>query len=514
MRLRLSNISLSDVNTKESWVEVRFGISWDKAWKNDVNCDGVWLFVKYRIADSNWRHATLREASSTPFNYTDQTPPNFSKGMGGESAEMGMWVPDTQKGAFIFRTRGIGNVKSDHVRLVWDYAKDGLRSKDIESVEVKVFGIEMVYVPADNHHVGDPEGPNGPDNCFYTYPNNGAYLITSEDAITADKSPGNLFCDQDNDRSRDAMPFVIPKGFPKGYKAFWCMKYGLSSQEYVDFLNTLTRKQQNAGTMTDVSTDTIKNYYVMTDTNKEYLRQSIVCEKTGNGTEKPVRFYTYAPARACNVLCWADVCAYAAWAALRPITELEYEKACRGPRNAIPLECAWGSTDIGRVDTFDGPDGSGYEKKIPARGIVNCCYGGGIAPFKKGIQKEPENAGFQGPVSCGLFANSRHEEIPERINDGASYYGIMELSGNLWEPCVTIGHPLGRAYTGLCGEGVLDEHGYANIPGWPDRTGAGAGARGGVWVSPEPRYLAVAMRFVAAHTKAGRRYNGGCRLGF
>ena len=46
--------------------------------------------------------------------------------------------------------------------------------------------------------------------------------------------------------------------------------------------------------------------------------------------------------RPCNHLCWADAVAFAAWAGLRPMTELEYEKACRGPGYAHHGELAWG----------------------------------------------------------------------------------------------------------------------------------------------------------------------------
>jgi hypothetical protein len=200
---------------------------------------------------------------------------------------------------------------------------------------------------------------------------------------------------------------------------------------------------------------------------------------------------------------------------LRPITELEFEKACRGPEKAVASECAWGTAEAGRVDTFDGPDGSGLERKIPTTGLVNACFGGGIAPFKAAAgQAEAEHPGFEGPVSCGLFANSRHEGYPARINDGASYYGIMELSGNLWEPCVTIGHPAGRRFKGTHGEGRLNPDGNAEMADWPDQSGAGTGVRGGVWRSPDASYLAIALRFAAAHEKAERRFNGGCRLGF
>ncbi len=48
---------------------------------------------------------------------------------------------------------------------------------------------------------------------------------------------------------------------------------------------------------------------------------------------------------ACDYLSWMDLCAYADWAGLRPMTELELEKACRGGGvSATAGDYPWGST--------------------------------------------------------------------------------------------------------------------------------------------------------------------------
>ena len=264
----------------------------------------------------------------------------------------------------------------------------------------------------------------------------------------------------------------------------------------------------------DIKGDEIKNYHVKTNSEEEHLRNAIVTAKKGNGTTEPVIFYTYAPARAVNFMSWSNIAAIADWAGMRPITELEYEKACRGPKEAIPNEAAWGTTEAGRVDTFDGADGSGLEKKVPQKGLVNACFGGGIAPFDVGKKLVPDNPGFEGPVSGEVFENSRHEGIPEKVNDGASYYGVRNLSGNLWERCVTVGHKLGRVYDAQHGDGELDADGFANVSNWPGKDGAGAGNRGGVWSSPAFKYLRFALRFAANFPKSEDGKNSGCRLGY
>lgn len=513
--LVVGGAGLDDINLKKLEAAVEVDVAWDKSWKNDINCDGVWIFAKYRVAGGPWKHVNMKRDSGCEFDDRDHAPKGFTVGSGAGARDCGIWVPDTRKGFFIFKARGTGDVNLEDVSFAWDLTGVDAGVVKQDGVEVKVFGLEMVYIPESKHYVGDPKGPSGPDNCLYTFPDNGAYLISSESAIKVEDKPGSLYCDQDNPRSRDEASFVIPDGFPKGFRSLWYMKYELSSRQYVDFLNSLARVQQAARVESDISGDVVTNYYVMTATPEEHMGQSIVCARKGNGTKDPLTFYTYAPARACNFIGWSDIEAYADWAGLRPLTELEYEKACRGSADAVASEYAWGTPDLGRVDTFDGAEGSGYEEKVPKTGVVNCCFGGGIAPFAIAAgQTVPDNPGFEGPVSIGLFENTQHEGISKRVNDGASCYGVMELCGNLWERCVTIGNKEGRRFTGIHGDGELGADGYADVRDWPGREGAGAGNRGGVWSSPSGKFLVFALRFAANNPRDPRGKNSGCRVGF
>jgi len=514
-KLIISNI---EIIPEENFATIKFDLNWNNAWKNQINCDGIWVFAKYKTGGI-YKHIFFADSSNSDFNYADQMPMGFSKG--NSINKIGIWVPKEKQGAFVFLTSGNGDVVVKGIEFQWNFKDAGLKSA--ENVEVKVFGVEMVYIPQDTHYVGDPLGGQlnekgerkAPLNCLYVFPKNGAYLVDSEDEIIVNAKEGFLYCNQDNERSRDDVPFAIPKNYPKGHKSFWYMKYGLNSRQYVDFLNCLTRKQQQAHVRSDIMQDNIQNYHVMTNSEEEKYRQSIVCALRNHGTTGPLEFYTYAPARACNAIAWADTAAYASWSGLRPVTEFEFEKACRGPKEAVAWECAWGSNEIGRADTFDGADGSGDEIKIPKTGLVNACYGQGIAPFEAAAGKvEADNPGFEGPVSCGLYEKTKHEGIPQRINDGAGYYGNLELSGNCWEPVVSFGSPEGRKFIPEHGKGELDENGFSTIKTWPDKTGKGTGVRGGVYRSPNASFLAVALRFAGCHAKAEPRFNGGIRLGF
>ena len=173
LSLEANDLKVENTSIRADKGVIRFDVSWTEAWKSEVNCDGAYLFVKFRIGNGAWRHVSLRNPSRADFDYTDQTPAGCSKGVGGTSAEMGMWIPGTKKGAFLFRTKGQGDVRSEKINLAWDTRKDGVTPKDMEKVELRVLGLEMVYVPQAPFYLGDPDGPDGPANCFYTYYNGG-----------------------------------------------------------------------------------------------------------------------------------------------------------------------------------------------------------------------------------------------------------------------------------------------------------------------------------------------------
>lgn len=501
------------INKNDGVYEINFDLLWEGAWKNSLNCDGVYFFVKYKNKDVyGYKSAILYSSSQGKFNYTDKTPTGFSL----NDKNMGMFVPNTKLGAFVYSVEYCENKNVD-MQIRVNAKLDG-------SVEdIKIFTLEMVYVPEDIHFVGDPE--NGISkggrlkNCFYKYPDMGAYLIDSEEEIKFAPEEGCLYCDLDtpNGRQKDT-PFIIPCEFPKGYKSMWYMKYSLTESQFVDFLNCLTRNQQKTHVMSDISTDTIDNFYVMTNSNEIVDRCEIYCRRFGNKTQEPIEFLTSAPNRACNAIAYKDVAAFACFSGLRLITELEYEKACRGTAKAVAGEFAWGSTNIGRVFHFDGVDASGREIPVSQHkeDIVNCNFGEDIAPFEKEFKTIPDNPGWSGPVSVGLFERSPIiEGYTKRECTGASFYGIMELCGNVWENLVSVGREEGRVYDSSYGNGVLDENGNHTMEKWPDsETAVGIGVRGGVFVSPNPDYVRMAIRVFASHTKSDKRYHGGLRVGF
>ena len=76
------------------------------------------------------------------------------------------------------------------------------------------------------------------------------------------------------------------------------------------------------------------------------------------------------------------------------------------------------------------------------------------------------------------------ESFTWREETGGSFYGVMGLTGNLWEMLVTVGTDEGREFCGEYGTGDLDPNtGAPNAPcSWPaSHNSSGVGYRGGSW---------------------------------
>jgi formylglycine-generating enzyme required for sulfatase activity len=113
-----------------------------------------------------------------------------------------------------------------------------------------------------------------------------------------------------------------------------------------------------------------------------------------------------------------------------------------------------------------------------------------------------------GPLRGGLYAANASNT--GRVTAGATYYGIMEMSGNLWERVITVGNATGRAFTGLHGDGGLDASGNANASYWPATDCVGAGFRGGDWTNGVTS-MRVSDRNAAMYSVLYRDYHVGGR---
>ncbi len=449
----VSNVSLTGQDATNDYIFIKFDASWENSWRTSSapnNWDAAWVFVKYKVGSGEWKHASVSTTA------------------GDHKAPAGSAITPSSdgKGAFVYRgADGTGTFSPGGAQLRWNYGADGVA--DNASVSLKVFAIEMVCVPTGSFTAGGV----GTETSKFT-----ATKITTADATqpggypTGQTAPGNA-------------------NWPNGYNAFYCMKYEVTQEQYVDFLNTLTYTQQAARTA--VSPNSSAGTKAMT-TGSTYYRSGIEVQTPGLATaavygcdltdDGNYNASNDGQGVACNFLSWADGAAYADWAALRPMTELEYEKACRGTLDAVANEYAWGSTAITQAT---GISNGGAGNEAASNSGASCVYGNA--------------SDVQGPLRVGCFATS----VSGRVEAGATYYGVMEMSGNLWERCVTVGNSDGRSFTGTHGDGVLDSTGNANASGWPGTGASGAGCRGGD-LYYDAVFARVADRFLVALTYSNR----------
>ena len=469
----VENITLTEQVVASHYTHIEFDISWDNSWKVSTgpsNWDAAWVFAKYNIVgddpDLGWKHCTLNTS--------------------GHTAPTGSTIDATAVGVFIYLSAvGSGSNNWDDARLRWNYGTDGVA--DDATVDVKVFAIEMVNIPQGNFYLGDKTstgtfritGSNTPVQITTT-----AVVVKCEDSsYDDDQLEGDgILVDGDGGIDKDGIVAVDNTNYPTGYEAFYCMKYEISQGQWVDFCNTITSAQA---------------------TNRWYINADY---RHGTLSGSHPDYSTTRADRACNYLSVMDGMAYADWACLRPMTELEFEKACRGTGGEpTDYEYAWGNQTITAAAAISGAE-NGTETITTAN--ANCCYNS---------QTFTGGDGGTGPLRCGIFATGS----TTRQQSGASYYGIMEMSGNLWERPVTLGNSTGRGFEGTNGNGVLETavgyEGNATNSDWPGYaagqgvSGAtGAGFRGGGWLHAES-YVRVSDRNTAAHTYTYRSSNCGFR---
>ncbi len=250
---------------------------------------------------------------------------------------------------------------------------------------------------------------------FYKYPNSTVpYLISGEGAITIGTSTDNLFYNNSSGNSGD-QGGPVPAQFPKGFQAFYAMKYEISQQGYTDFLNTLTRLQQISRVNSSINTSYVANRWVMSNTSSQEWRSYIKCHTNIPPYPGPVEFLVdqndnYIQNEesdgqyvACGFLNYGDVSAYLDWSGLRLMTEFEFEKCGRGIGLPVPNEFAWGS-NVYYAHT--GVNNFGMATETPIDPISNVAFNSN-----------------GGPLRVGIFARSNSN----RSNAGSGYHGRMEL---------------------------------------------------------------------------------------
>jgi formylglycine-generating enzyme required for sulfatase activity len=478
--ITLSNLALVSQNTNaginhpSNHIFIKFNVGWENSWRTSTapfNHDAAWVFIKFRVPGGEWQHVNISQNghqigsdATIEAGLLDPSVPHHP-------------ISNPAVGAFIYRAAdGTGNVNFQDIKIKWPYRLSGI--SDSAQVEIKVFGIEMVYNPEGSFSVGDGSATNVQGN-FCDGNSVNPLLIGSENALTlGGTASGNLSNNDtagmsDPDDFNNSITQLLPATFPKGFHAFYGMKHEISQQQYTDFLNTLNRTQQDTRTETSlaVGTTSVTNRYVMSNSITPLFRNGIRCDAS-IGASAPLVFYCDLNNNgiggemddgqwiACNFLNWTDIAAYLDWACLRPMTELEFEKSCRGPQASVAEEYAWGDLNIIGSSNISN---ASFVNEITGTGGANAVYN--------------DDPNVQGPMRVGVFARV----FTNRSQSGSGYSGMLDLSGNVWERAISVGHPDGRAFNGSHGNGILSNSGEADCQSWPGASASGVGFRGGDW---------------------------------
>ena len=182
------------------------------------------------------------------------------------------------------------------------------------------------------------------------------------------------------------------------------------------------------------------------------------------------------------------------------MTELEYEKICRGTASSVSGEYAWGTNALANAEYTLSSNNTSNEKVA-----ANYSTSSGNAAFETTVLF---GGGINGPLRVGIFAADSLNT--GRVTSGAGFYGNMELSGNLWERVITLGNTTGRGFTGVHGDGKLGTGGDADVSLWPGTNAVGGGMRGGRWGSGATT-MRTSDRFNAARSYSIRDFSLGFR---
>lgn len=488
--INIQRVSLRDTNRVARTVVIKINISWDNSWRDSINWDAAWLFFKYKkLSDSawQWKHGNFSTNGNFP---------------GISNAPLKIIVPPDTKGAFLYRSgNGEGNIKSDSVCFTWNYGNDGFTN--IDSVELRFFATEMVYVPEGNFSIGDGNGKDKSSNSFQnkyaennyvtisrnwsplinTFVNNTYYgnddVTLYKDGIRISGADG---IDVNNDKVSDH------PNYPVGYKAFYSMKYEVTQGQYTDFLNTLCLRDSNLYNYTDSNTlkklnsklklayQSLDPYFTYSPVEK--YRHTIAFDSLN------LKYTVSRPDRALGTVYQDQVMAFCDWAGLRPMSELEFEKAARGPlppyfrsyynnnnyynygdsttTNWTGGEYAWGNdTTVARISnmtsmlkfTFSGLENGTerFSNYNMLRRYINPITNNGMNSYAT-----EGGDGGSGPLRVGIFAS----DTSSRISSGASYYGIMDMSKNVAEYVISLGSTGSRNFSSLVhGDGMLNAQG-------------------------------------------------------
>ncbi len=381
----------------------------DVSWENGFVVPGVgntmaYVFIKYRNSnDPNWQHLYLNSSSILA----------YSPGYCISAAERNQVTPGVYLGFSVgpgcsninLTFTGSSNVTIDLAGLFVPV-----------NPSFKAFGIEIIRIDqlTTSYSIGDGVSANR----FHKGDDPSApFQYISSPYISVGTNADDINTTSVTPLPVSSIPFYYFD--PQQH----IMRYEISQAQYVDFLNCLSRQAQNQRTAADISGTSVTKRYVMSNTSTMVNRNGIKCDAV-LPSGGPITFYcdqngndipnemTDGQNVSANYLSPADLKAYLDWAGFKPMNEAQYEYYTRGTVSAVPGEYAWGTS-------------------MKTAASLN-----GALLTHGGPQETPTNIGSEGvfrrspdPMRTGAAAN----ETTSRSQAGASYWGAMDLSGNVAE---------------------------------------------------------------------------------
>ena len=494
LNTQANNVSVSNVVLNMTSSTVGFDISWDNSWRNTSaagqtqNFDGVWVFVKFRLcsdrpvagfANPGYRHAWLSTIAADHVvgsGAAVQVGTSLIPISGGTPRGMGVFIYRNTDGTGTFSLTGTPGTPAN--LLKWDMTSQGLTGANLD---ILVNAVEMVYIPSGGFYCGDGASVSvsrfGNDATVNT-----PYLMNSENGQQMN-SVGNLYS--------PSAPF-LPGPFPKGTAAFWTMKYEVTQEQYKTYLNALSRVDQIArvpglaGT-TPTQATAITNIYGVSTTSTMTQRNGIRITgaltnniptstqsikfvndfNTGSGEDAADDGQTLA----CNFLSPSDLTYYLDWAALAGMTELQFEKICRGAGKSVVVnEFPYGLGTSPTAYTAVTGSGTASELGTPA--------GTAVLPSVNYLNAfNAANSVTTGPMRVG----QSYTALTVRESASSAYYGVADMAGNVFEYVMGID---ATTFNGQPGDGDISTN--ISNTGWPtgwETLGANTGgARGGNYV--------------------------------
>ncbi|HQW46104.1 MAG: hypothetical protein IPI22_10125 [Bacteroidetes bacterium] len=441
-----NNIQISNVTTSGN--NITFDISWENSWNsmNNIdlnypnNWDAAWVFIKVQSSTNNlWLHQLVS---------TNAANHSISGGV--------LQIDAVTDGVGVFIRRsspGYGNVSAT--------ATLAMQTLPSGTLNFKAFGIEMVRTNTGNFGVNDSTTGF---NRFLSYNVSNATIPASA-----------LFVGSP----------TLANTYPTGYAAFYAAKYESTNEQVVDYLNCLTYDQQ--ANLTDVAPNSVvgtKAYNPGGYAASNYIK---ILTPGVNNTSPAVygcdfnanlifNDPTDGQNTACAMFTVRRAISFLDWSGLRPMTEMEYEKLCRGTKfngQANPRvigEYPWGTTEFYNYNaanlSFTGTD----TERVDAPVINGRCISYSL------------NAGYY-PARVGQFA----QNATGRASSGAGFYGNMDLAGNVWEIVVGVNTTSNPITITSLGDGNVNPaagptNGDGNQPNWSNYAAPTYwGLKGGSW---------------------------------